>query len=67
MPVLEIQGDQRTAIRGTQELDAELLDEGNIEAKCGRLSHKKPYLASPVNVNQSRRRAAGVTGTMLGV
>ena len=51
MPRLKIEGHHRTAVSGTDELDTEFFDKGDIESKRRGLSHTKPYLAPPGRVN----------------
>jgi hypothetical protein len=65
MPRFEVESHDRAAIGRADELDAEFLDEGDVESKCRRLSHTKPYLVPPVRVNRSMRHAWRVAGTML--
>jgi hypothetical protein len=64
MPRFEVESHYRTAVGGTDELDAKLLDEGDVKSKGVRLSHMKPYLAPAVHVNQSVSHASRVAGTM---
>jgi hypothetical protein len=64
VPRLKSERDHRAAIGGADELDTEFFYKGDIEPKCGGLSHKKPYLAPPVHVNQTMNRGPRVAGTM---
>jgi hypothetical protein len=65
MPRLEVERHFGPTVGSAQELDSELFDEGNVEAKGGRFSHTKPYLAPPVRVNQSPLRPIVATPCML--
>jgi hypothetical protein len=64
VPRLKIERHHGAAAGGADELDSELFDKRDIKSKCGRLSHTKPYLAPPVHVNQTLRRAQHDAGTM---
>jgi hypothetical protein len=64
VPRFKIEGHHRAAVSSTDELHSELFYEGDIESKCGGLSHTKPYLALPVRVNQTLNRTPHVAGTM---
>lgn len=64
VPRLEVERHHRAAVISADELYSELFDKRDIESKCSGLSHKKPYLARAVNVNQTMNRAPHVAGTM---
>jgi hypothetical protein len=51
---LEVESNDRAALRSTDELDAEIRNEGNVESKGRRLGHAKPYSATPLHVNLSQ-------------